>query len=181
VAPWPEPAAVPRPSRVKSLSYIDIVKGICESNGKLKLSMSARQESLKRALVPIPSPCEKRRMGSLCPDEIVAAVVRRSDHYVVGGQRFERVSRTEARQVWAVAVEGNHALPARTLRSAQTPRSSLPQGLPLSAPRHLYLSCAANRASSFTSESGHMMATSTVVQRPRQRQRVVQKTAIEAR
>src|SRR4029077_13379166 len=48
-------------------------------------------------------------MGSLCPDEIVASVVRWSNDYVMYGQRFERVFENRTRQVWAVAVEGDHA------------------------------------------------------------------------
>src|SRR6266700_4261089 len=48
-------------------------------------------------------------MKSLCPDEIVASVVRWSNDYVMCGQRFERVFENRTRQVWAVAVEGNGA------------------------------------------------------------------------
>src|ERR1700685_4413661 len=48
-------------------------------------------------------------MRSLCPDEIVAAVVRWSNDHVMGGQRFERVFENRTRQMWAVAVEGNDA------------------------------------------------------------------------
>ena len=48
-------------------------------------------------------------MRSLCPDEIVASVVRWSNDYVMCGQRFERVLEDGTRQVWAVAVEGNGA------------------------------------------------------------------------
>ena len=48
-------------------------------------------------------------MRSLCPDEIVASVVRWSHDYVMCGQRFERVFENRTRQVWAVAVEGNDA------------------------------------------------------------------------
>src|ERR1700719_375489 len=48
-------------------------------------------------------------MRSLCPDEIVASVVRWSNDYVMCGQRFERVFQNRTRQVWAVAVEGNNA------------------------------------------------------------------------
>src|ERR1700686_410378 len=48
-------------------------------------------------------------MRSLCPDEIVASVVRWSNDYVMCGQRFERVFENRTRQGWAVAVEGNNA------------------------------------------------------------------------
>src|SRR5271168_5068411 len=48
-------------------------------------------------------------MKSLCPDEIVASVVRWSNDYVMCGQRFECVFENRTRQVWAVAVEGNNA------------------------------------------------------------------------
>ncbi len=48
-------------------------------------------------------------MRSLCPDEIVASVVRWSHDHVMCGQRFERVFENRTRQVWAVAVEGNDA------------------------------------------------------------------------
>src|ERR1700738_5235567 len=46
-------------------------------------------------------------MKGLCPDKIVASVVRWSNDYIICGQRFERVFDNGTRQVWAVAVEGN--------------------------------------------------------------------------
>ncbi len=103
------------------VSYINIVKRICETYGQLK-SSRARQESLQRAAGAHSVVREKRRMRSLCPDEIVASVVRWSDDYVMCGQRFERVFENRTRQVWAVAVEGNHASLMTFLRSAQTPK-----------------------------------------------------------
>ena len=48
-------------------------------------------------------------MRSLCPDEIVASIVRWPNDYVMCGQRFERVFENRTRQMWAVAVEGNGA------------------------------------------------------------------------
>ncbi len=48
-------------------------------------------------------------MRSLCPDEIVASIVRWSDNHVMCSQRFERVFENRTRQVWAVAVEGDDA------------------------------------------------------------------------
>src|SRR5205807_4042019 len=48
-------------------------------------------------------------MRSLCPDEIVASVVRWSHDHVLCGQRFERIFENRTRQVWTVAVEGNNA------------------------------------------------------------------------
>src|SRR4029077_10877827 len=79
-----------------------------ETYGKLKGSC-ARQESLQRAAGAHSVACEKRRMRSLCPDEIIASVVRWSNDYVMGDQRFERAFENRTRQVWAVAVEGNNA------------------------------------------------------------------------
>src|SRR6266849_6400874 len=90
------------------VNYINIVKRICETYGKLK-SSCARQESLQRAAGAHSVACEKRRMGSLCPDEIVASVVCWSNDHVMCGQCFERVFENRTRQVWAVAVEGNGA------------------------------------------------------------------------
>ena len=90
------------------VSYINIVKRICETYGKLKRPC-ARQKSLQRAAGAHSVACEKRRMRSLCPDEVVASVVGWSNHYVMCGQRFERVFENRTRQVWAVAVEGNGA------------------------------------------------------------------------
>ena len=52
-------------------------------------------------------------MGGLGPDEIVAAVVCRSDNHVVRGERLERALKNRSRQMRAVAVEGNDALLAR--------------------------------------------------------------------
>src|SRR5215469_4961197 len=48
-------------------------------------------------------------MGSLCPYEIVASVVRWSHDQVMCGQCFERLFENRTCQVWAVAVEGNSA------------------------------------------------------------------------
>src|SRR5215469_6037578 len=48
-------------------------------------------------------------MGSLCPYEIVASVVRWSHDQVMCGQCFERLFENRTWQVWAVAVEGNSA------------------------------------------------------------------------
>src|ERR1700688_1819098 len=62
-------------------------------------------------------------MRSLCPDEIVASVLRRSNNYVMCGQRFERVFENRTRQVWAVAVEGNHASLMMTFREVRKHRS----------------------------------------------------------
>src|SRR2546423_7218737 len=53
--------------------------------------------------------CEKRRMKSLCSDEIVASIVCWSHDHVMCSQRFKRVFENRTRQVWAVAVEGNDA------------------------------------------------------------------------
>src|ERR1700682_4497114 len=48
-------------------------------------------------------------MGSLCPYEIVASIVRWSHDHVMRGQHLECVFEHGTRQVWAVAVEGNGA------------------------------------------------------------------------
>jgi len=48
-------------------------------------------------------------MRSLCPNEIVAPVVRWSHDHIVSGQPFERVLKNRTRQVWAVAVESDNA------------------------------------------------------------------------
>src|SRR5882724_8631455 len=101
-----QPQLLCQPSQV--VTYINIVKRSCETYGKLK-SSRAHQESLQRAAGSHPIVREKRRMKSLCPDEIVASVVRWSNDYVVRGQRFERVFENRTRQVWTVAVEGNGA------------------------------------------------------------------------
>src|SRR5439155_23525073 len=91
---------------------VDVIKTICKADRKLQ-SSCARQESLQRAAGTHSVACEKRRMRSLCPDEIVASVVRWSNDYVMRGQRFERVFENRTRQVWTVAVERNGALPTR--------------------------------------------------------------------
>src|SRR3954471_20531728 len=88
------------------VGYIDIVKRLYETYGKLKSSY-ARQESLQRATRAHSVACEKRRMTNLCPYEIVASVVRRSRNDVVCCQRLKSVFENRAREMWAVAVEGN--------------------------------------------------------------------------
>src|SRR6202035_1950837 len=101
-----QPQLLCQPSQV--VGYVNIVKRIRETYGKLKRSC-ARQESLQRTAGAHSVAREKRRMRSLCPDEIVASVVRRSNDHVMCGQRFERVFENRTWQVWAVAVEGNNA------------------------------------------------------------------------
>src|SRR5580693_7044427 len=101
-----QPQLLCQPGQV--VSDINIVKRSCETYGQLKRSC-ARQESLQRATGAHSVACEKRRMRSLCPDQIVASVVRWSNDYVMRGQCFERVFENRTRQVWAIAVEGNHA------------------------------------------------------------------------
>ena len=76
-------------------------------------SAGACQQSLERALGAHPIAFEKRWMGGLGPDEIIAAVMCRSDNHVVRDERFERASKNRSRQMRAVAVERNDALPAR--------------------------------------------------------------------
>src|SRR5260370_19342494 len=101
-----QPQLLCQPSQV--VSYINIVKRICETYRKLKSSCT-RQESLQRAAGAQSVAREKRRMRSLGPYEIVASVVCWSHDYVMCGQRFERVFENRTRQVWAVAVERNGA------------------------------------------------------------------------
>src|SRR5581483_4846908 len=69
----------------------------------------AHDESLERAAGAHSVACEKRRMRSFCPNEIIAPVVRWSHDYVMCNQGFERGFENRTRQVWAVAIEGNHA------------------------------------------------------------------------
>ena len=88
--------------------YINIVKRVGETYGEIERSC-ARQQPLQRVAGAHSVACEQRRMRSLCPHEIVAAVVRRSNDYVMCGQGFERVFQNRTRQVWAVAIEGNRA------------------------------------------------------------------------
>src|SRR5437899_12551039 len=98
-------------------------------------------------------------MKSLCPDEIVASVVRWSNDHVMCGQSFERVFENKTRQVWAVAVEGNGAslMTLCEVRKHRSEACSRPS--PFCATTRASLP--ANCANSFKSESGHMMATST--------------------
>ena len=90
--------------------------------------------------------------------------MRRSHDHVMCGQRFERVFENRTRQVWAVAVEGNDASLAFVMRAsakcANTEVRPAARPSPFCATT-LHLQLPANCASSFTSESGHMIATST--------------------
>ena len=75
--------------------------------------MSACQQGVQRALGAHAIAIEERGMGSLGAYEIIAAIVGGSYHHIVFGERVERALKNRRRQVRAVAVEGNHALPAR--------------------------------------------------------------------
>ena len=52
-------------------------------------------------------------MSGLGPYEIIATIMCRSNNHVVPGERLERAPSYRSRQMRAVAVEGNDALPAR--------------------------------------------------------------------
>ena len=86
--------------------------------------------------------------------------MRWSNDYVMRGQRFERIFENRTRQVWAIAVEGNHAslLTFREVRKHRNEACS--KALPFLR-NYARVWLPANRANSSTSDSGHMIATST--------------------
>ena len=92
--------------------HVDVVEGIGEANGKLQ-SASTGEQGLKRTVSAHAVAIEKRWMSGLGADQIIAAIMCRSNHQVVPGERLERALKHRRRQVWAVAVEGNDTLPAR--------------------------------------------------------------------
>ena len=143
--------------------YVDVVEGVGEANRKLQ-SASARQQHLKRALRAHAIAIEKRWMGGLGAYQIIAAVVRRSDNNVVAVERLERAFKNRSRQMRAVAVEGNDALPARRCEVCKDRRQACRQALALFAPLHSpRLDFPSTTLSSSTSEAGHIMATSTAL------------------
>src|SRR5208283_2847668 len=99
-----------KPSQVTL--HVDVVERICEANGKLQFA-GTRQQRLKRALRAHAVAIEQRWMGNLGPYEIVATVICRSDNQVAPGECLERTPQNRSRQMWAVAVEGNHTFAAR--------------------------------------------------------------------
>src|SRR6516225_7425807 len=99
-----------KPSQVSL--HVDVVERLCEADGKLQFA-GARQQGTKRTLRAHAVAIEKVRMGRLGSDEIVASVMRWSDDHVVRMERLERARKNRRRQMRAVAVEGDDALPAR--------------------------------------------------------------------
>ena len=138
---------------------VNVVEGICEANGKLQPT-SARQQGVERAVGSHPVAMEKRGMGSLRPNEIIAAVMCRSNNHVVRGEHLERARENRNRQMRAVAVEGNDALPARRCEVCKHRGQAAARPSPCCATTPV--SPPANCASSSTSEAGHIMATFTL-------------------
>src|ERR1700731_4512719 len=117
-------------------------------------------------------------MKSLCPDEIVASVVRWSNDYVMCGQRFERVFQNTTRQVWAVAVEGNGASLMTFCEVRKHRREACSKTFTFLRNYARFDACQP-RQLDYVRVRAHD-GNFHIAQGPRQRQRVVQKTAIES-
>ncbi len=91
--------------------HVDIVERIGEANRKSE-GAGAREQRFKRIRCSQAIAGEKAGMRGRCADEIIAAVVSRTDDDVAGGKCFECVSEYGRRQVRAVAVERNDAVRA---------------------------------------------------------------------
>src|SRR6202051_1477163 len=120
-------------------------------------------------------------MGGLGPYKLVAAVVCWSNNHVVPGERLERALKNRSRQMRAVAVEGNDPF-ASTLCEVCKHRSQT-CGEALSFLRNYARSIACQLRQlvyvRLRAHDGDFHIAQ--FQRPRQRQRVFQKTAIESR
>src|ERR1700736_1609571 len=117
-------------------------------------------------------------MKSLCPDEIEASVVRWSNDYVMCGQRFERVFENRTRQVWAVAVEGNGASLTTFCEVGKHRSEACGKTFTFLRNYARFVACPP-RQLVYVRVRAHD-GNFHIAQCPRQRQRVVQKTAIES-
>src|SRR6516164_7231213 len=91
--------------------HVNVVEGFCKAYGKLQPA-SARQQSVERAVGSHSVALEKRGVGSLRPNQIVAAIMGGSDNHVVGDEQLECAGENCNRQMRAITVEGDNALPA---------------------------------------------------------------------
>ena len=107
-----------------------------------------------------PIALEKRGMGGLGPDEIIASVVRRSDNHIVRGEALERASKTDAGRCGLSLLKAMTRCWPSVAKCANTEVSPAARPSPFCATR--CTPSPARYASSSTSEAGHMMATSTV-------------------
>src|SRR5579863_3457096 len=115
-------------------------------------------------------------MRGLGANQIVASVVRWSHHYVMFSQRFECFFENKTREVWAVAVEGNGA--PLTFCELRKHRSET-GGKTLTFLRNYARFPACHKRKLVHVRLRAHDCHFYVAQRPRQRQCVVQKTAIE--
>ena len=116
-------------------------------------------------------------MRSLRPNEIVASVVRWSNDYVMCGQRFECLFENRTRQMWAVAVEGNDA-PLMIFCKVRKHRSeACCKAFPFLRNYARVVACQPRQLVDVRvrAHDGNFH----IAQGPRERQRVMQKTAIE--
>src|SRR5580698_6999770 len=89
--------------------HIDVVERIGEADRELQPART-RQQIVERTASSHSIAMKKLSMGRMCSDQIIAAIVRRSNHNIVSAERFECAVENGSRQMWAVAIEGNHAL-----------------------------------------------------------------------
>src|SRR5262249_4060021 len=74
----------------------------------------AYEQSLERGPGTHVVAFEKCRMCSLGADKIVASIVGWPDNHIIAGEDFEGAIQNRRREMWTVAIEGDHMLPARS-------------------------------------------------------------------
>src|ERR1700742_954999 len=118
-------------------------------------------------------------MRVFCPHKIVAPVVRWSHDHVMFGQRDERVFENCTRQMWAVAVEGNDAS-LTTFCEVGKHRSEAGGKTFTFLRNYAHIFACEPRQFVYVRVRAHHGIFHTP-QGPSQRQRIVEKTAIESR
>ncbi len=99
-------------------------------------------------------------MSGLGADEIIASVMCRSDNHVVRSKRLESIFQDRSRQVWAVAVERDHALLPRCKMCKHRGESCRKA---FSLLRHDCTASPARPQVLRHPRAGHMIATSTLL------------------
>src|SRR3954451_13807657 len=83
---------------------VDVVEGFCEANGKLQATR-APQQGVERAGGTHAVVFKERWMDGLCPDKVVAAIMRRPDDYVIFVERLEGADDDRVGQMWTITIE----------------------------------------------------------------------------
>ena len=112
-SPWSLRGSEPQfPSQKNQVvCNVDVIERFREAGREFK-DLSARQQSVERTACSHRIAFEQRRVSGLGANQIVAPIVRWPDNHVMRGKYFERAVQNRRREVWTVAIECDHLVPA---------------------------------------------------------------------